>query len=273
MGLLTATVMDRDIVVVGGVDAGEYLQTQLTQDVVGIDVGASAWSYLLNPKSGIEFMVRVTRSDTDGFILDVEPSYGAGLRERLDGMLFRMDVSFAEETWPGVALRGPGAAKWESGAPIVAPLPWTGPEGFDMVGPNVVAPEDVSAGDPEFLERWRMCAGWPAMGSEIRPDVTPAMTGLVEHFVAFDKGCYTGQEFVARVHFRGAKPVRRLVRLVAQDGELLDVDAAMSLEGTPIGTVTSAVDGMALGYLDRAVETPAELFVDGVLVEAFEVSA
>jgi len=272
MGSLTATAIQRDIVIVGGADAAQYLQTQLTQDVDSLQAGQSTWSFLLAPKSGIEFMLRVTRSQTGDFILDVETSYGAALRSRLDGLLFRMDVLFEESHWPGVALRGPGAVAFESDAPVVATLPWQEHEAVDLVGPNVSLPDGVATGDAELVEQVRLDAGWPAMGTEIHEDVTPSMTGLVDKLVAFDKGCYTGQEFVARVYFRGAKPPRRLVQLISPNDEALDADCDIRIEGNAVGIVTSAAGSMGLGYLKRSVETPGEVFVNGVLAEVFDVS-
>jgi folate-binding Fe-S cluster repair protein YgfZ len=67
---LTATPIERDVVIITGADAPEYLQTQLTQDVLSLGVGESLWSFILTPRSEIEAIVRVT-SMTGGHILDV----------------------------------------------------------------------------------------------------------------------------------------------------------------------------------------------------------
>ncbi len=257
--LLTATPIERDVVIVSGADAAEYLQTQLTQDVVALSPGESAWSFLLAPKSEIEAFVRVTRTESDTVLLDVDPSYGPAVRERLDGLLFRMDVSFQEARWPGVAWRGPGARDVASDAPIVASFPWTSSEALDVVGPDVSAPAEVAALAPDDLDAARVRAAWPAMGREIDGSATPAMTGIVEYAVSFTKGCYTGQEFVARVHYREAKPPRRLVHLSFEPGAQIDLGSEVFVGDDSVGVVTSVVPvaGVGLAYLQRSIEVPA----------------
>ena len=149
---LSATPIQRDVVVVSGADATDYLQTQLTQDIVGLEPGESAWSFMLNPKSVIEAMVRVTRNHAGGVILDVEPGHGASIRKQLDQFLSRLDVSFAEEFWSGVAWRGSGASGVAADAPIVALYPWITSEAVDVVGPDVHVPDGAYSLSDEDLE-------------------------------------------------------------------------------------------------------------------------
>lgn len=255
---LTATPIERDIVIVSGADAAEYLQTQLTQDVVAIPRGRSAWSFLLTPKSEIEALVRVTHT-LDAIILDVAAGRGSAVRDRLDGLLFRMDVSFEEATWPGVAWRGDGAHEVEGDAPIMAPMPWPDFEALDEIGPDVVLPLDVPARSADELEAQRIEAAWPAE-PEFDGSATPAMTRIVEHTVSFDKGCYTGQEFVARVHYRDAAPPKRLVRVSFEPGAPVEPGAQIVHEGDTVGSVTSVAPaaGVGLAYLKRSTDTPCE---------------
>lgn len=263
---LTATPIQRDVVIITGEDAAEYLQSQLSQDVVSIPRGRSRWSFILTPKSEIEAMVRVTRT-IDGFILDVAPGHGDRVRTRLDGPLFRMDVQFSQDTWPGVAWRGDGAHGLEGDAPIIAPLPWDGVEAVDEVGSDVLAPIAVDALSPDALDAVRMGARWPSE-SDMDEGATPAMTGIVEHAVSFDKGCYTGQEFVARVHYRDAAPPRRLVLITFDPGTRLPERAEVLVDGELVGSVTSAASGSGVGlaYCKRSVALPAEGIVGEVAV-------
>lgn len=247
--------IERDVVLVEGSDARSYLQTQLTQDVEGMPLGGSLWSFILDPKSSIEALVRVTRIGHDRLVLDIEPGFGHRVRERLDGLLFRTDVRFTTDTWTGMAWRGAGAVSRRFDAPVVATVPWSDTEALDIIGPGVEpSPTDslLSAGD---LETLRIRSGWPAMGYELGPGITPAMTGLVDITVSFDKGCYTGQELVARTFHRGAAPTKRLVALTSDTdltrGERLTVD------GDDVGEVTSAAGSIGLGYLIRRVAVPA----------------
>jgi folate-binding protein YgfZ len=255
---LTATPIERDVVIITGQDAPEYLQTQLTQDVLSLPEGRSRWSFILTPKSEIEAMVRVTRT-AEGFILDVAPGYGDPVRQRLDGPLFRMDVEFAQDTWSGIAWRGEGASDVRRGAPIMATFPWATTEAVDEVGPDAAALADFSALTPGELEALRIAANWPSE-TEIDGKATPAMTGLVEHTVSFEKGCYTGQEFVARVHYRDAAPPRRLVQMAFEPGANVVATAEVVVGEDAVGVVTSAVGalGVGLGYCKRSVLLPAE---------------
>jgi len=252
---LTATPISRDVVVVSGADAVSYLQTQLTQDVAGLAVEASAWSFILAPKSEIEALVRVTRSGAESVILDVEVGHGPDVRKRLDRMLFRMDVSFEEHTWQGTAWRGDGATSIESDAPVVAAYPSAFGAALDELGPGVSPPDHHPSLSAEQLEAVRIVAGWPSE-KELADSATPAMTAIVPHTVNFEKGCYTGQEFVARVHYRDAAPPRRLVHFSFDREGNVGVGDPISVDDEVVGVVTSAEPGVGLGYLKRSVETP-----------------
>jgi len=255
---LSATPIQRDVVIIFGEDAPEYIQTQLTQDVLPLDRGRSSWSFILTPKSEIEAMVRVTRT-ADGFILDTALGHGDAVRRRLDGPLFRMDVQFSQDTWSGVSWRGEGAHDIGGDAAIVAELPWSRADAVDEVGPDVQAPTGTTGLSPDELEALRIGACWPAE-AEINGNVTPAMTGIVDHTVSFDKGCYTGQEFVARVHFRDAAPPQRLVQMTFEPGADVAAGAEIMVDGEPAGTVTSVVSSLGVGlcYCKRSVMLPAE---------------
>lgn len=249
--------IERDVVLVEGSDARSYLQTQLTQDVEGIPLGGSRWSFILDPKSSIEAFVRVTRIGHDRLALDIEPGFGHRVRERLDGLLFRTDVRFATDTWTGIAWRGPGAATRRLDAPVVATVPWQDTEALDIIGPGVEPSSTDALLSAEDLEVLRIRSGWPAMGFELGPGITPAMTGLVDITVSFDKGCYTGQELVARTFHRGAAPTKRLVKLVS-DTELARGER-LTMDGDDVGEVTSAAGSIGLGYLIRRVDDPSEV--------------
>ena len=112
---------------------------------------------------------------------------------------------------------------------------------------------------PDELERLRIEAGVPAWGKEIDDSILPAEAGLDETHISFTKGCYPGQEPVARLRNRGH--VNRRLRV-------LEVEAAapgdeVSYEGKAVGRVTSAVPGLALGYVRVEVPDDAELSVGG----------
>lgn len=259
MEKVAATPMKRDVVIARGVDAQEHLNGQLTQDIASLEVGESAWSFLCDPKSEIVALLRVTRTESTVLVMDTEIGFGARILERIDGFLFRMDVSFETDVWNGVAWRGPGASGIESVAPIHMKSPWPGIDGLDEIGPSVEGPDDAERLAEDELDALRIWLGWPSM-ADIGEGTTPAMTGIVAHTVSFTKGCYTGQEFIARVHYREAKPPRRLVQVGFHPCAKPSPGAPIVLDGEDVGSLTtvSNYQPVALGYLKRSVDAPSE---------------
>jgi folate-binding protein YgfZ len=112
------------------------------------------------------------------------------------------------------------------------------------------------------LERLRVRARTPAWGKEIDDRVLPAEAGLTQRAVSFTKGCYPGQEPIARLHYRGH--ANRGLRLLALD-EPPEPETEIVYDGKPVGRVTSAAadDGraLALAYVRREVPEDAPLQV------------
>ena len=110
--------------------------------------------------------------------------------------------------------------------------------------------------DEDELERARIEAGVPAWGKEIDETILPAEAGLDRTHISFTKGCYPGQEPVARLHYRGhANRGLRVLRMDAEPG------GEIRYEGKVVGRVTSAVPGVALAYVRAGVPADAELEV------------
>ena len=114
------------------------------------------------------------------------------------------------------------------------------------------------------LELLRIRAATPRFGREIDDRILPAEAGLDERAVDFEKGCYPGQEPIARQHYRGR--VNRTLRVLEVEGtELPDYDAELTFEGKGVGRVTSAaLDGdavTALGYVRAEVPRDAVLHI------------
>ncbi|HZT66921.1 MAG TPA: glycine cleavage T C-terminal barrel domain-containing protein [Acidimicrobiales bacterium] len=262
-----AVVLDRDVVAVSGPDAAEYLQGQLSQDVAGIEVGGSALSLLLEPQGRLDAFLRVSRTDQDRFLLDVDGGHGEAVASRLGRFKLRTKVVIAPITgWRCVALRGPAAAAaaQEGRAEVRARFDWPGAGGVDLMGPEAAA----GAGVPECsLDAWeavRIEAGLPMMGRELDERTIPHETGLVERAVDFTKGCYTGQELVARLDARGANTPRRLRGLVA--AEAAPVGSEVVATERVVGSVTSAavsprLGAVALAYVRREVDPPADVIL------------
>ncbi len=271
--------LDRDVVSGRGPDAGSYLQGQLSQDVTALPDGGSAWSWLLAPTGKVDALLRVTRLSAEDWLLDTDAGWGPVVAARLDRFRLRTKVDFVPRDLAVIGLRGPG---WEeaaasSGAAAVASPPWPGITGADLMGA-----EALPAGWPELAlstyEVVRIRAGIPRMGAELDERTIPGETGLVAFTVSFTKGCYTGQELVARIDSRGGNVARRLrgIRPADPTGAGIASVAApfeapadlVTADGTPAGVLTSAAGAtgegwVGLGYIRRGVDPDADLHVAG----------
>ena len=142
---------------------------------------------------------------------------------------------------------------------------WPGTQGFDALGAGLGPFDGIVVVDTDRYLAARIAAGVPALGAELDDSTIPAEAGswLIERSVSFTKGCYTGQELVARVDSRGSNTPRKLRRVEAIGG-LLD-GAELFAGQEPVGVVTSATsDGRsALAYLKRSVEPPATVELAG----------
>jgi folate-binding protein YgfZ len=116
-------------------------------------------------------------------------------------------------------------------------------------------------------EAERVRAGRPRLGADLDDTVIPQEALLERDAVSFTKGCFVGQELVCRIDTRGH--VNRFLRhLVPSDPDtVLPVGAEVVVDGRAVGRVTSSAPGIALGYVRREVEPPAEAVVGGVAVE------
>ena len=259
-----AAEMARDGVKVSGPDAESFLQGQLSQDVAGLAAGESRWSLLLEPTGKVVAWLRVTRTGDEEFLLDVEHGYGAAVVERLQRFLIRISCVVEPESLRMLAVRGPGSRDVELEARVRHDPDWPGVEGLDVVGETITRPAGLADLSDDELERLRIGAGIPAMGREITTDVIPAELELVDRSVDFDKGCYTGQELVARIDSRGGNVPRRL-RIVEVDGRVPPVGATVFGEGQASGALSSIVgssDGaVGLALVHRRIDAPAGVTV------------
>ncbi len=284
--------LGRDIFSVRGDDAESYLQGQLSQDVVALGIGEGADSLLLQPDGKLTALLRITRVDGEEFVLDTDAGFGDSMVARLKKFLLRSKVEIERLPWRCLALRGPGVdstlAAFEENAfdensALRLAFEWNGWSGIDLLGPALALPEGLTVCDRDAVEACRIVSGIPAMGSELTDKTIAAEAGLVDRSVSFTKGCYTGQELVARLDARGNNVPRRLVGVVGNsdldDGRLafgMTLHAGEAPEGDPavvaaadkvVGTITSATWSPELGawaglaYLHRTVAAPGPVRV------------
>ena len=253
---LHAAPRPRAYVSVKGPDAASYLNRMVSNDVESLLPGGSCEALLLTPKARIVAPLVVWRRADDDFLLLTEPEAGDRLAHELLRARFAAKCEIALEEHRSTVLLGAGellSARHELvpnrdyGAPALELLDRGPPEGAEPIS------------DDE-LERLRILARTPRLGRELDDRVMPAEAGLEERTISFTKGCYPGQEPVARLHFRG-HPNRGL-RVVAVDGdELPPYDAELVLDGKVVGRVTSAAPDRRLGIVALAYvrrEVPAE---------------
>lgn len=230
----------RSYVRVAGPDAGEFLQRMVSNDVLA---GASCEALLLTPKARVIAPLVVWRRADDDFLLLTEPDLGDAVRAFLVRMRFaaKCEIELEEHT-STVVFGGEGAI----------PNREYGREAVELLDTAI----EPTVSDEE-LERLRIEAGTPRFGRELDERVLPAEAGLDATHVSFTKGCYPGQEPIARLHNRGK--VNRRLRVLDLDGEPPEFDAEIVLGEKAVGRVTSAVPGLALGYVRVEVPDDAEL--------------
>jgi len=269
-------VVERDAVAVSGPDAARYLQGQLSQDVVAM-VGESAWSFLLAPTGKVDAWLRVHRIDPENYVLETDPGYGEVLLTRLKRFLLRTKATIADVQ--GCALV---QHRWD---PSVVRLGGEEVEGVlvgSPVGPGVAGRDEVHLDSaknhegalsedvvaPEAMHRYRIAHGIPSMGSELTDETIPGEAGawVIDASVSFTKGCYTGQELVARIDSRGNN-VPHPIRLLVLDNDANLGDKVL-LDGASIGTITSVASALspdlpalALARVGRAVVPGSQVTV------------
>jgi len=276
----------RDAVAVTGPEAAAYLQGQCTQDIAALVPGGSADTLVLSPEGKVDVLARVTRRGEDDYVLDTDGGSGDALVARLLRFRLRTKVEVTPLAGDMVALRGPGAAAL--GGPdaaagrLVLPFSWGGWEGVDLLGrADPVLPDVVVWCGEAAVAACRIEAGIPVMGRELDERTIPEEAGLVERTVSFTKGCYTGQELVARLEARGNRVARRLRAVVLAGGAGFGpgdpVVAALARADLvagdrSVGRCTSAawcpgVGGpAALAYVHRSVapDEPVAVVVEGL---------
>ena len=235
----------RSFVRVSGPAAEEYLDRMVSNDVAVLGPGESCEALLLTAKARVIAPLVVLRRRHDDFLLLTEPELGERVRAELLRSRFAAKAEIEpEEHTSHVVFGGEGIPTADYGEPAAEVLD------ADLE-PTVAAEE---------LELLRIRAGTPAWGKEIDDRVLPAEAGLTESAVSFTKGCYPGQEPIARLHYRGhANRGLRVLRLT----ELPAPETELSYEGKSVGRITSAAPSgngaVALAYVRREVPQDAEL--------------
>jgi folate-binding protein YgfZ len=241
---------------VTGPDAASYLQAMVSNDVEALGPGESCEALLLTPKGRVIAPMTVYRRGADDYLLLTEADLAERLRSALVRSRLAAKVAIELEEHTSVLVVGretpPGAvANREYGVAA-----------YELVDEEPPAWGEI--GDEE-LERLRIRAGTPRYGRELDDRVLPAEAGLDRTAIDFEKGCYPGQEPIARQYYRGR--VNRVLRVLEIEGQELPVfDAELTYDDKVVGRVTSASRDrdhvVALGYVRAEVPAKAKLFLE-----------
>jgi len=198
---------------------------------------------LLTAKGRIVAPLRVWRRSADDFLLLTEPELGDVVRSTLVRARFAAKCQIDSEEHTSTIVFG-----------VAEGLPGELPGTIELLDGDL----DATLDDEE-LERARIETLVPAWGKELDDSILPAEAGLDRTHISFTKGCYPGQEPIARLHYRGH--ANRQLRV-------LEVDAARQGDEVRfgekvVGRVTSVVDGLALAYVRTEVPDAAEVDVAG----------
>jgi tRNA-modifying protein YgfZ len=279
----------RRLLRLSGKDPVGMLNAVLTNEVPK-ETGLGAYALLLSPKGRIQTDLRVLKCGEDILVV-TEPEGADAAREILGryapfSRVKLEDLSQGDAPWSALGLYGPAAPRLLAGlrlaehesaqievggamllaAGVTVPVP-----GFDLLGPAdalLAAREHLLrngavAAKRDAYETARVGAGVPRFGADMTPENFPAEAGVLGRAVNFTKGCYPGQETVARMHYRG-HPNRTLRRFVV-GGPPPAPGAGILQAGKQVGMVTTVaplpVDGhtFALGYLHRKADPDAPL--------------
>jgi tRNA-modifying protein YgfZ len=293
-GLAVVDLSDRGVVTVTGPDRLTFLDSLTSQSLKGLRPGESAETLQLDPTGRVEFVLRVIDDGETAWLLTDD---AASVAAWLDRMRFMLRVEIADVSAEYATVGSMGAldqgARVEAAAPNGAPLVWVDPWNSVSAGGWQYAERDAyawgysetlvprsdaampNAAGTLALEALRIAA-WRPRGTEIDDRTIPHELDWLRSAVHLSKGCYRGQETVAKVHNLGHPP-RRLVMLHLDGSEGVHAAAgdAVSLGESAVGTITSAgihyeLGPIALAVVKRTTDPLAELTVttQGIAIAA-----
>ena len=271
----------RKLLAVRGNDRVKFLHNLVTHDIKGLSVGQGRPACLLDRQGKIRAFFLV-HARPDELILEMDPSHFNPAREALEKFLVSEAVEFAEVTnsYRILPLHGPAAAQilagaWREGSPDseicficrwdLFHLPgfhlWVKPGSEPAVRKKLLEAGSLfqlKTVGKEAFEVLRIEAGVPWPSAEM--DETVILNELgTEEFVSFTKGCFIGQEIVARIKYR-AHPPRLLKGFLLEGTAPAELKSPLSLSGKPVGTITSSCfsptlnQAIGLGFLNFGVE-------------------
>lgn len=273
--ILRCTLEDLGALRVQGVDAGRFLQGQLSNDMLRLAPGRSQLAGYHNPQGRVIALLRLVHLADDDVLAILPRELAAPVAQRLAKFVLRSKVRVTEESaaWmisgsmgPRAHLPPPVLSEQRRVDDSIVVCVSESPPRLLEISPRAAAPR-TPPGAPADRERWReleIRAGLPQVYAATSEQFVAQMLNLdLIGAIAFDKGCYTGQEVIARAHYRG-RVKRRLQRFRSRAAlELGPGDAGTLTDGRPFKVVDAArlEDGrcefLAVAPLPGAQEEPA----------------
>ena len=252
---------EKDFLRISGTEAESYLQGQLSQDIEGMSDGEARFTFLLQPSGKVDAWLRITRQAQNDYLLDVDKNYGELVLARLKRFLLRTDCRVEILNYFLYTEIGNSRNENDFVDCIAIPYSWFGFEFTDYIFKSDSFSEGFTLIDDQVWTEVRIKAGIPEMGKEIDTSTIPASLGIADFSVSFTKGCYTGQELVARMDSRKGGTPYRLVKISGISGITASQGVLLN-NGEEIGTITSEIvidnNFFALGFLKRGVNSPIE---------------
>lgn len=237
-----------DLVWFAGSDAVRFLNDLLSQELSDLLPGESKRSFLLGPQGKLEFMLKAF-SDGDRIGLLTDPGRGHELADALKRYRIRVDVDIEVDE---------GNRHVVVGEADGLDISWPTAERHLVFGDR---PDLPTIGKEEY-DILRVEAGVPKWGVDVDGDTIPHESSLVPVSVDFTKGCFLGQELVARIDSRGGNVPRRL-RHVALEGNV-PAGSVVAKDGKDVGAVTSVAGSLGLGLIHRNAEVGDRVDVGAV---------
>ncbi len=266
----------RGVLRITGTDRLSWLHSLTTQDLEHLAPGAAAEALVLSPQGHVEHQLMLT-DDGTAVWAHVEPGSAIALLEFLTSMKFmlRVDAQDVSADYAVVKLLGPGVPAADATLPGVR---LDTEFGTDLIVPRAELADcvaDVRAAGAALAGTWalealRIAAGRARIGLDTDHRTIPHEVGWIETAVHLNKGCYRGQETVARVHNLGHPP-RRLVllhldgsedRLPAHGDQVLLADSSVGFAGSAARHYE--LGPIALALIKRATPVDATFTVDGI---------
>lgn len=272
------------VIWVRGPDATTFLDGLVSQSIAGTEPGGVRRSLLLTPQGKMRAFLWILGGEAEEVGLVTQQATQATAVEDLTRFRFRVDAAIEVEERPVVTVVGPETsdAMLAAGVPrpnggwlptaggLVATIPFTnvGPDRFVLVGDMAAAiAESVPAVDTAAYESMRITVGEPVGNVDFDESTIAQELGPVDDAVDFTKGCYLGQELVARIDSRGR--VNRVLRGIVGPGSVALTGAELAMADRSVGVVTSAAPSptgeatVGLALVRREVEEDSSLIAAG----------